>query len=354
MTAATSGAVAMRTWLARYLEWLRVHNYSERSVVNVSSSVGQFLRWCDERGLTRPEEITRPILERYQRTLFHHRKPDGRPLTFRTQVARLVRVRGLFRWLVRQNVLVANPASDLEMPRREKRLPKHVLSIAEVERVLALPKQNEVLGLRDRAILEVLYATGLRRSEVAALRIDDIDSDRRTVMVRQGKGKKDRVVPLGERALAWVRRYLDVARPELETAESEGALFLGVLGEALGPPWITERVRRYVEASQIGKKGACHLFRHTMATLMLEGGADVRYVQEMLGHATIETTQLYTQVSIQKLREVHAATHPGAKLGPRGGTGTAEHVENAGAAQLATEELLSSLATEAAEEADDA
>ena len=167
MTAATSGAVAMRTWLARYLEWLRVHNYSERSVVNVSSSVGQFLRWCDERGLTRPEEITRPILERYQRTLFHHRKPDGRPLTFRTQVARLVRVRGLFRWLVRQNVLVANPASDLEMPRREKRLPKHVLSIAEVERVLALPKQHEVLGLRDRAILEVLYATGLRRSEVA-------------------------------------------------------------------------------------------------------------------------------------------------------------------------------------------
>jgi len=344
--AATSGAVAMRTWLARYLEWLRVHNYSERSVVNVSSSVGQFLRWCDERGLTRPEEITKPILERYQRTLFHHRKPDGRPLTFRTQVARLVRVRGLFRWLVRQNVLVANPASDLEMPRREKRLPKHVLSIAEVERVLALPKQNEVLGLRDRAILEVLYATGLRRSEVAALRIDDIDSDRRTVMVRQGKGKKDRVVPLGERALSWVRRYLDVARPELETADSEGALFLGVLGEALGPPWITERVRRYVEASQIGKKGACHLFRHTMATLMLEGGADIRYVQEMLGHATIETTQLYTQVSIQKLREVHAATHPGAKLGPaRKHAGDESPASSEDAA-----ELLLLLAAEAADE----
>jgi integrase/recombinase XerD len=348
---------SMRVWLARYLEWLRVRNYSSRTADNTESSVGLFLRWCDERNVSRPEEVTKPILERYQRFLFHFRKDNGRPLSFRTQAVRLVPVRGFFRWLTRQNVIPSNPASDLEMPRREKRLPKHVLTITEVERVLALPPVSEPLGLRDRTILEVLYATGLRRGEVVALRLDDIDGERMTVMVRQGKGKKDRVVPLGERALAWVTKYLDEARPLLASVESDGALFLTTLGERLSLAWITERVRRYVEASKVGKKGACHLFRHTMATLMLEGGADVRFVQEMLGHAKLETTQLYTQVSIHKLREIHAATHPGARLRPHDETGPEETSSATAGADtesraVATAELLSSLAAEAAEEDD--
>jgi len=345
---------SMRVWLARYLEWLRVRNYSPRTAANTASSVGLFLRWCDERSVTRPEEVTKPILERYQRFLFHFRKESGGPLSFRTQGVRLVPVRGFFRWLTRQNVILSNPASDLELPRREKRLPKHVLSIAEVERVLAVPAVHEPLGLRDRGILEVLYATGLRRGEVVALRLDDIDADRMTVMVRQGKGKKDRVVPLGERALAWVTKYLDEARPLLATVESDSALFLTTLGQPLSLPWITERVRRYVEASKVGKKGACHLFRHSMATLMLEGGADIRFVQEMLGHSKLETTQIYTQVSIHKLREIHAATHPGARLRPREArlakTTPATALAEDEARAVATAELLSSLAAEAAEE----
>jgi integrase/recombinase XerD len=223
-----------------------------------------------------------------------------------------------------------------------------VLTVAEVERILAVPVQSDALGLRDRAMMEVLYATGVRRTELSRLRVDDVDVERMTLMVRQGKGKKDRVVPLGERAMAWVRRYLDHVRPELVTSETEHGLFVGTLGEPMCPGWVTERVRRYVEKSGIGKKGACHLFRHTMATLMLEGGADVRYVQEMLGHATIETTQLYTQVSIQKLREVHAATHPGARLGPAKTRIVDEHSTT----EETEAELFSSLAAEAAEEED--
>ena len=205
-----------------------------------------FLRWCDERELARPEDVTRPVLERYQRFLFHFRKENGRPLSFRTQSVRMVPVRGLFRWLVRQNVILSNPASDLEMPRREQRLPRHVLSVAEVECVLATADVTRPIGLRDRAMLEVLYATGVRRSELASLRLDDVDVERMTVMVRQGKGKKDRVVPLGERALAWVLKYLDRVRPGLETPESGVVLFVGVFGEALDPGWLTERVRGYV------------------------------------------------------------------------------------------------------------
>lgn len=337
-------ARSMRVWLARYVEWLRVRNYSERTAANASSSVGLFLRWCEERDVTRPEEVTKPILERYQRFLFHFRKDNGRPLSFRTQGVRLVPVRGFFRWLTRQNVLVSNPASELELPRREHRLPKHVLSVHEAERVLAVPVVCEPLGLRDRAILELLYATGVRRSELLALRVDDVDVDRVTLTVRQGKGKRDRVVPLGERALAWVLAYVERVRPTLALAQDEGALFLTTQGEALSRIWITERVRKYVERSGVAKKGACHLFRHTMATLMLEGGADVRYVQEMLGHAKLETTQLYTQVSIHKLREIHAATHPGARLARTKAPGAASAASDAAAV------LEHALAADAAEE----
>jgi integrase/recombinase XerD len=132
--------------------------------------------------------------------------------------------------------------------------------------------------------------------------------------VRQGKGKKDRVVPLGERAAMWVSRYGAEGRTELACNRDQGELFLTVYGESLVSEWLTHYVRKLVVRSGVDKPGSCHLFRHTMATLMLEGGADVRFVQEMLGHAHLGTTSVYTHVSIRKLQEVHAATHPGAKL----------------------------------------
>jgi integrase/recombinase XerD len=130
----------------------------------------------------------------------------------------------------------------------------------------------------------------------------------------QGKGKKDRLIPIGERALAWIAKYLDDVRPLFMVEPDYHHLFLGAWGEPLTVAWVTDRVRDYVQRADLGKSGSCHLFRHTMATLMLKGGADIRHVQEMLGHADIKTTQVYTQVSIQKLKAVYDATHPGAKL----------------------------------------
>jgi hypothetical protein len=132
--------------------------------------------------------------------------------------------------------------------------------------------------------------------------------------VRQGKGKKDRMVPIGERAIAWLARYLNDARPQLVLPPDPGTLFLTQEGEEISRHRLTQLVRDYVQRADIGKTGACHLFRHTCATLMLEGGADIRYIQEMLGHVELSTTQIYTQVSIRKLKAVHTLTHPGAKL----------------------------------------
>jgi integrase/recombinase XerD len=312
-------------WMKRFLEALRVKNYSPRTVENRESYLGFFIAWCEARSIGRPQEVTKPILERYQRHLFHLRKPDGKPLSFRAQYARLVPVRAYFKWLTRQNALLWNPASELELPRIERRLPRFVLSVVEAEQVLEQPNVNDAIGLRDRAIIEVLYSTGIRRMEVLNLSIYDLDTERGTLMVRQGKGKKDRMVPIGERAIAWLERYLGDARPGLVVPPDDGTLFLGATGEELSPNRLTQLVRGYVDAAELGKRGSCHLFRHTMATLMLENGADIRYIQEMLGHAELSTTQIYTQVSIRRLKQVHTLTHPGAKLGSRDdGDGVAE------------------------------
>jgi integrase/recombinase XerD len=297
--------------MLRFSQWQRERAFSERTVENREASLRIFFAWCAERGLTRPQEITRPILERYQRHLYFYRKTDGEPLSSRSQHVRMAAIRALFKWLARQNHILYNPASDLDLPRMEKRLPRHVLNATEVEAVMALADLSTPLGIRDRAMLETFYSTGIRRMELINLHVHDIDAGRGVMMVRQGKGKKDRVIPIGERALAWIGKYLQEVRPAFACGADDGTLFLTTLGEAFVAGRMTQLVRGYVAAADLGKSGSCHLFRHTMATLMLEGGADIRFIQAMLGHAELSTTEIYTQVSIRMLKQVHAATHPG-------------------------------------------
>ncbi len=339
----------MVAYLNRYLDWLRIQNYSQATIKGREHYLGVFIVWSDERSLKRPFEITKPILERYQRHLYLYRKKDGEPLSFRSQHTHLVPVRAWFKWLTRQNHILYNPASELDLPRLEKRLPKHVLNQAEAETVLNQPDTGGPLGIRDRAILETLYSTGMRRMELIGLKLYDIDVDRGTLMIRLGKGKKDRMVPIGERALAWIDKYLTKVRPELVTGIDDGVLYLTNLSEPFTPNRLTQLARNYVNQAEIGKTGACHLFRHTMATLMLEHGADIRFIQEMLGHADVSTTQIYTQVSIRQLKEIHSATHPGAKL-KKGESRNPGHDETGTPAET---ELLDALASEATEEPED-
>jgi len=297
--------------LQRFNEWQLEKNYSEKTIEGRDVSLRYFIIWAAERGLIRPQEITKPILERYMRYLFLYRMKNGEPLSVRSQHARMTPIRAFFKWLARQNHILYNPASELELPRTEHRLPRHILTVAEAEAVLAAPDITAPIGIRDRAILETLYSTGMRRLELIQLRLFDLDPERGTVMIRQGKGKKDRMIPIGVRALAWITKYRDDVRPALASGADDGTLFLTTLGEAFMPNRLTQLVRDYVDAGQTGKRGSCHLFRHTMATLMLENGADIRFIQAMLGHAELSTTQIYTQVSIRKLKDIHTATHPG-------------------------------------------
>jgi integrase/recombinase XerD len=311
--AAEPPATPLAAMREKHLEDLRVHHYSEYTIKDRSVHIGFFLDWCAERGITEPVEVTRTVLEAYQRYVFHYRKKDGEPLSFSGQEARIVPLRVWFKWMARHHHILHNPASELELPRLGVRLPKAVLTAAEAEQVMMQTNIHDPLGLRDRAILETLYSTGMRRLELVNLKIWDLDLERLTVNIRQGKGKRDRVIPIGDRAAAWVRKYLTESRPQLATEPDDKTAFVCHNGEPFSLGYLSQVVRDYVDAAKLGKSGACHLFRHTMATLMLEGGADTRFIQQMLGHADLNTTQIYTHVAIRQLQEIHRATHP-AKL----------------------------------------
>lgn len=311
---------SLETAIARHLAYLRALGYTPATLTGRAWHLALLRQWAEERGAALLSDLTPELVARWQRHLSQQRKPDGQPLTSRTQRTRLMSLRGFGRWLAREKLVATDPVAELVMPRVGQLLPKAWLSAAQVETIMALPNlggRRPAPGLRDRAILETFYSTGLRRMELTRLTVSDVDFAGGAVFVRQGKGRKDRVVPIGERALAWIEKYLADARPELARAgDAAGPLFVTEQGAPLTVKYLSAMVTRYVTKAGLGKLGSCHLFRHTCATLMLEHGADIRHVQEQLGHACLQTTQIYTHVSIQRLKEVHAATHPGAKLTP--------------------------------------
>ena len=299
---------------ADWMEWLTTHNYAASTVIDRSFYLAKFAAWAELRGISRPADVTLPVLEAYQRHVSLRRKTDGTPLAWSTQAKFLIPVRVFFSWCTKQHRILFNPASELVMPREDHKLPGATLTHEETEAVLAVPDVATVIGLRDRAVMELLYATAMRRGELVGLDLPDVDLARRWLTLRNTKNRWDRVVPMGTRAAAWLVRYLTDARPHLLLGEDPGAVFLATNGERLGAGWLTVQVHHYIEASEVGKTGSCHLFRHTAATLMVEHGADIRYVQELLGHRNLSSTHIYTRVAPERLAAIHAATHPGAVL----------------------------------------
>jgi integrase/recombinase XerD len=321
---APSSASSLAAQINRYLEHLAMRGLRRLTVHAYRGDLVLFHAWCVERGLLEPSEITKPILEGWLRHLFYYRKPDGYPLSIGRQLVMMHHVRSLFSWLVRRNVLLANPASDLDLPKaRAPSLPE-ALTADEVESILATFDLNHAMGLTGRAMAEVLYSTAIRRAELTDLQWHDIDFARGVLHVRRGKGDKPRMVPIGERAMAWVQKYIDEVRGgvlgDLHRGDShrgdaqQGALFVNEAGARMTENNVSQRIQNAKRLAGISKRGSCHLFRHSAATLMLEHGADVRYIQELLGHVSLETTQIYTHVSIDKLKQIHTATHPGARL----------------------------------------
>jgi integrase/recombinase XerD len=234
---------------------------------------------------------------------------SGRPLSPATQRLYLLAVRRFFSFLLKRGVILADPAQSLPCPRAHT-LPRRVLSEAQARRLMNAPFPGDVLGRRDRAILETLYGTGLRRGECVRLDVTDVDLGQGSVFVRNGKGKKDRVVPLTGCAIAALDVYLTESRPELLRGASQTALFLSSRGGRLCPSRLARLVQHHARAAGITGAVFPHALRHSYATHLLKGQADVRHVQVLLGHGSIGSTVRYTRVNVDDLREVLARSHP--------------------------------------------
>jgi len=221
---------------------------------------------------------------------------------------KLACLRSFFKYLVRENILTQNPAAGIATPKKEKRLPSF-MNPEEITKLLDSPVKNSWDEKRDKAILEMLYSSGLRVSELAGLNHDDLDFFGGLIRVR-GKGKKERIVPVGQAALNSLRAYLDVKAPREPVNAIKKPLFISRIGSRLTDRSVRRMILKYVKRTGLGKEISPHMFRHSFATHMLDRGADLRSVQELLGHANLSTTQIYTHVTTQRLKDAYTAAHP--------------------------------------------
>lgn len=306
-------ANGIRKAVEDFLRHMALRNYSPLTIEIRRLHLVEFIEWAvDERGFRSVDEITRTELEQYRAWLSNRPMKHGGPRAMSTQGVRITSVRVFFRFLVVSGQIEVNPALYFERPRQERLLRAPAFTSAEIELILHQPDITKRLGIRDRAIMEVLFATGIRRRELIYLRIGDVDYSAKVLRVRRGKGGKGRVVPISDRALGWIRWYLRVRPVPLDAADAD-VLFLTKYREMLGATSLCRTVTQHVRAAGITKTGSCHMFRASMATLMLEGGADLRFIQEMLGHSKIETTQIYTRVSAGSLQRIYQSVHPSAR-----------------------------------------
>ena len=280
---------------------------SEHTVAAYRRDLAGYAAWLSEQGIDTTDAIDPRTV-----TAFIADRAGAQPPPAATSLARLQSaVRGWHRFLVREGIESDDPTGRLRPPKTPQRLPK-ALTIEQVERLLAAPSPDEPIGLRDRALLELLYATGARVSEAVSLDVDDLAYG--DVLRLRGKGDKERIVPVGSYARAAVDAYLTRVRPELAArGRATARLFLGARGAPLSrqSAWLV--IRAAAEQAQITSEVSPHTLRHSFATHLLQGGADVRVVQELLGHASVATTQIYTHVSVDALRDVYATSHPRAR-----------------------------------------
>jgi len=293
---------ALRPPLDAYMAWMRGRGMSPATLRAYAADLRQLDRWLAAAGIG-PEEADALTLRRFAAHLGTLRYAPA------TAARKLSAARGAYGFMLDRGLVERNPAALVPGPRQVRTLPA-TLSEPEVEELFDRPVAADPRRLRDRALLELLYGCGLRASEACGLRIADVDADEGTVRVI-GKGGKERVVPLGGAAADALGRYLRTGRPRLGRPATD-RVFLSVRGRPLGPTDVRRALRRELDAAGLAQRPP-HALRHTFATHLLEHGADLRSIQELLGHASVGTTQVYTHVSVRHLRAAHAASHPRAR-----------------------------------------
>lgn len=287
-------------WVKNFLNFLETEkNASTHTVKNYAIDLREFLKLLNGKAV---EEIHYLDIRTFLAGL--------KEKTFsKSSISRkLACLRSFFKYLVRENVLKANPAADVSTPKREKKLPKF-LDLTEVTNLIEAPPQDTWEGKRDRAILEMLYSSGLRVSELVGLNGDDLDLFSGLVRVR-GKGKKERILPVGQKALQSVRSYMEHKPNREKDSGTKKPLYLNRGGSRLTDRSVRRMILKYTKVCALSKEVSPHMLRHSFATHMLDRGADLRSVQELLGHENLSTTQIYTHVTTKRLKEAYDAAHP--------------------------------------------
>ncbi|WP_067617875.1 site-specific tyrosine recombinase XerD [Alicyclobacillus acidiphilus] len=293
----------MDEWIRRFIEYLAIErSLSANTLDSYERDLRSFQQYIKRRGDLPLEAVQRHHLSAY----LGHLHEMGRANS--TISRNLAAIRSFFHFLVRENVIVQDPTVHVETPRIEKRLPR-VLTPEDVERLLRAPDQTTPSGMRDYAMLELLYATGIRVSELVSLQCEDLHLSGGFLRC-MGKGGKERIIPVGEYALHALHTYMEVARPSFIKNRAVNALFLNHHGTQMSRQGFWKILKKYAQEAQIVKEITPHTLRHSFATHLLERGADLRAVQEMLGHADISTTQIYTHVTRGRLKEIYMSAHP--------------------------------------------
>jgi integrase/recombinase XerD len=295
--------------LTMYLNHLQALGRSHYTIKNTRSALRGLLAFLEEQHLTTVEDLQSDVLEEYQQDLAFQVTAQGKLLALRTQGQKMMTVKSFTKFLKDKDYLLHDPGARLKLPRKPKRLPKVILSAKDVKKLIEAPDTHTNRGYRNRIIIEILYDTAIRRSELANIKVMDMDLQSGFIRI-QGKGDKDRVVPLSERVCELVRNYLLAVRPCLIRDNNNDYLLLNRWGKKMDPNAVWAVVKRCTYLASLRKNVSTHTLRHTCATHMLKNGAPVRHLQEMLGHESLESTQLYTHVTINDLKEIHRKYHP--------------------------------------------
>ena len=305
----------LQHWKEAFQQNLRVRDYSPLTIELYGYDLNHFFEWLEERNQCRSvADVTNTVLREYQTHLMlrpgrgrRYRHP--RSLNTGTRNRILASIKSFFRYLRKSGKLLSNPAAELESARHVQKLPKAIPSIAEMERLLRTIPNDTDVGIHDQAVFELLYSAGLRRAEFLNLKLNDLRLAEGFVHVL-GKGRKERIVPIGKTALAALRLYLAKVRPVWAAADCDHVFVSKLHGRNYDGGYVMDRLKRYVKRAQLRKSLTFHSFRHAFATHMLEGGADIRSIQLLMGHSELDVTSIYLHVEPSRLREIVLLHHP--------------------------------------------
>ncbi len=297
--------------IEKYRESMKIRNLAEKTVTGNIRYLNKFFEYLEKvHGITEIDKVTKDTIYEYQIYQYERINKVGRLNTVAEQNNALKPVKHFFQYLKECGYIVSDPASAIAYAKEPSRLPRGILTQSEARKILNAPDLKTATGYRNRTLMELLYTSGIRKSELINLKLEDVDYEDGILRIEQGKGKKDRIVPIGRIACRYLENYIKSVRPEFIKDPYNNYLFLSLKGNRLSRNRVWVLIKEYTKQAKVKKNVYPHTFRHSCATSMLKNKADIRSIQELLGHSSLDSTQVYTKITITDLKEIHTRCHP--------------------------------------------